>query len=135
MPGSILLVDDNRDTVDSIAILLRESGHDVAKAYSAPEALDLLDGNSHIHLVISDVRMPGLDGFDFRRVVRHRFPGLPMVLITGIPITSDDVVPRDAAILQKPIDIGELEQAIAEALQSHASSDSGGSTSTALQSL
>ena len=48
MPGSILLVDDNRDTADAIALLLRECGHDVATAYSAPEALDLLDTNAGI---------------------------------------------------------------------------------------
>ena len=117
MPPSILLVDDNRDAVDAIAVLLRDSGHNVVKAYSARDALDLLDENPDIHLVVSDVRMPEVSGFDFRRVVRHRFPGLPMVLITGIPITSDDVVPRDAVILQKPIVLAELEQAIAEALQ------------------
>src|SRR5436853_378062 len=117
MPSSILLVDDNRDAVEAIALLLRESGHDVAKAYSASDALELLDENPGIRLVVSDVRMPGLSGFDFRRVVRHRFPGLPMVLITGIPITSDDVVPRDAVILKKPIALADLEEAIAEALQ------------------
>lgn len=121
MPRSILLVDDNRDAVDSIALLLAESGHDVAKAYSAREALDLLDENSGIDLVVSDVRMPEVSGFDFRRVVRHRFPDLPMVLITGIPITSDDVVPRDAVILQKPVAIADLERAIEEALQRGAS--------------
>jgi len=124
MPRSILLVDDNRDAVDAIAALLCESGHDVAKAYSARDALDLLDENPHIQLVVSDVRMPEVSGFDFRRVVRHRFPDLPMVLITGIPITSDDVVPRDAVILQKPVAIGELELAIAQALQQRVSRDS-----------
>jgi CheY-like chemotaxis protein len=124
MPRSILLVDDNRDAVDAIAVLLCESGHDVTKAYSARDALDLLDENPDIHLVVSDVRMPEVSGFDFRRVVRHRFPGLPMVLITGIPITSDDVVPRDAVILQKPIVIADLEHAIAEALERGVSRDS-----------
>jgi CheY-like chemotaxis protein len=117
MPRSILIVDDNRDAVDSIALLLSASGHDVAKAYSAREALDLLDENPDIDLVVSDVRMPEVSGFDFRRVVRHRFPNLPMVLVTGIPITSDDVIPRDAVILQKPIAIADLERAIADALQ------------------
>ena len=72
MPGTILIVDDNHDTADAIAFLLRESGHAVAKAYSAREALDLLDENPDFRLVVSDVRMPGVSGFDFRRVVRHR---------------------------------------------------------------
>ena len=135
MPGTILVVDDNPDTADAIALQLRESGHEVAKAYSAREALDLLDENPAFYLVVSDVRMPGVSGFDFRRVVRHRFPGLPMVLITGTTITSDDVVPRDAIILQKPVDIATLEHAIAEALQSSVSRNSRESTSNSFDSI
>jgi CheY-like chemotaxis protein len=135
MPGTILVVDDNPDTADAIALQLRESGHEVAKAYSAREALDLLDENSAFHLVISDVRMPGVSGFDFRRVVRHRFPGLPMVLITGTTITSDDVVPRDAIVLQKPVVIATLEHAIAEALQSSVSRNSREATSDSFDSI
>jgi len=135
MPGTILVVDDNPDTADAIALQLRESGHEVAKAYSAREALDLLDENPAFYLVVSDVRMPGVSGFDFRRVVRHRFPGLPMVLITGTTITSDDVVPRDAIILQKPVVIATLEHAIAEALQSSVSRNSRESTSNSFDSI
>ena len=81
------------------------------------------------------VRMPGVSGFDFRRVVRHRFPGLPMVLITGIPITDDDVVPRDAVILQKPVVIEMLEHVIAETLQSSVSRNSQESTSNTFGSI
>ena len=91
---------------------LREYGHTVTAAYSAREALDLLDESPEIRLVVSDIRMPEVSGFDFRRVVRHRFPGLPMVMITGIPVTSEDVVPRDTAILQKPVAARDLQQVI-----------------------
>jgi DNA-binding NtrC family response regulator len=116
MPGSaaeaVLIVDDNRDVADALAMALREYGHTVTAAYSAREALDLLDEKPEIRLVVSDIRMPGVSGFDFRRVVRHRFPGLPMVMITGIPVTSEDVVPRDTAILQKPVAASDLQQVI-----------------------
>jgi DNA-binding NtrC family response regulator len=109
---TVLIVDDNRDAADALAMALREYGHTVTAAYSAREALDLLDEKPEIRLVVSDVRMPDVSGFDFRRVVRHRFPGLPMVMITGIPVTSEDVVPRDTAILQKPVAASDLQQVI-----------------------
>ena len=121
--ATILVVDDNRDALDAIAMLLQELGHAIAKASSTREALDLLDESPNVGLIVSDVRMPGVSGFTFRRVVRHRFPKLPMILVTGLPITSDDVVPRDAAaILQKPVAIEELERAVAEALKDRPSS-------------
>ena len=56
-------------------------------------------------------------GFDLFRVLRHRFPALPVILMTGLPITSDDVIPRDVTILEKPIGMEKLEQAIADATE------------------
>ena len=118
MPKSILLADDNRDIVDSLAALLRLSGYTVVPAYSVREALDLLDASPGVDVVVSDVRMPNEDGFDLFRILRHRFPSLPVVLMTGLPITSDDVVPHEGvAILEKPIAIEQLERAIAEATE------------------
>jgi len=118
MPSTVLLADDNREMVDSLSELLRLSGHSVIAAYSVREALDLLDEEpQRIDVVVSDIRMPGADGFDLFRVLRHRFPDLPVVLITGNPTTSDDVIPRGVTILQKPVGIVELQQAIAEAAE------------------
>jgi FixJ family two-component response regulator len=61
--------------------------------------------------------MPGVDGFDFLRVVKHRFPKLPTVLTTGMPVTDDDVVPHGALILEKPFAVEDLKRAVAEQLQ------------------
>ncbi len=120
-PHTILVVDDDRDTVDTIAVLLEETGMGLAvvSAYSAREGLDRLDDCPEIRLVISDIRMPGVDGFDFLRVVKHRFPALPTVLTTGLPITKDDVVPWGALILQKPFAFDDLKRMIAEQLRIH----------------
>lgn len=116
-PRTILVVDDDRDAADTIAVLLESSGMSVLPAYSAREGLDRLDERADICLVVSDIRMPGLDGFDFLRVVKHRFPALPAVLTTGLPITDDDIVPRGALILQKPFAVEDLKRAVAEQLQ------------------
>ena len=114
---TILVVDDDRDAADTIAVLLEATGMAVLSAYSARDGLDRLDECPDICLVISDIRMPGVDGFDFLRVVKHRFPKLPTVLTTGLPITDDDVVPHGALILEKPFAVEDLKRAVAEQLQ------------------
>ncbi|MEO8303294.1 MAG: response regulator [Betaproteobacteria bacterium] len=114
---TILVVDDDRDTADTIAALLETTGMPVLSAYSAREGLDQMDECPDICLVISDIRMPGVDGFDFLRVVKHRFPSVLTVLTTGLPISDDDVVPHGALILQKPFAVEELKRAVAEQLQ------------------
>ena len=91
-----------------ISTFLVTSGYKTIPAYSAREALDALDGDPSVGFVISDVRMPELDGFDFLRVVKHRFPHLKVILVTGHGITDDDVVPAGATILKKPIEFDSL---------------------------
>jgi CheY-like chemotaxis protein len=115
--GTILVVDDNRDAADTTAVLIEEMGLVAMPAYSAREGLDRLDECPDVCLVISDIRMPGLDGFDFIRVVKHRFPALPTLLTTGLPITEEDVIPRGASILQKPFAKEDLRRAMAEHLR------------------
>ncbi len=113
---TILVVDDNRDTALSLATLLEVLGYTAIPAISAREAVDLLDETPTIRLVLSDIRMPDVDGFDLLRVLRHRFPELPIILMSGLPITSDDVIPREAAILEKPIATGELKRLLEQKL-------------------
>jgi len=118
--ATVLVVDDNRDSVEGVAILLELSGHPVVRAYSAPEALNVLDENPSIGLVLSDVKMPQLDGYDFFRVVAHRYPKLPVVLMTGFPILDDDDPPPHADVLTKPFDAKLLERITARYLPSKA---------------
>jgi CheY-like chemotaxis protein len=113
---TILVADDNRDAVDVVARLLEAADYSVIAAYSVRQALDLLDERPEIDLVLSDIRMPEIDGFDFLRVLRHRFPSLPIVLITGLPLTDEDVIPTEAVILEKPFAIEDLERVISERL-------------------
>ena len=114
--SAVLVVDDNRDSVEGVAMLLEMSGHPVVRAYSAPEALNLLDEHPSIGLVLSDVKMPQLDGYDFFRVVAHRYPKLPVVLMTGYPIEDDDDPPPHADVLTKPFDAQLLQRITARYL-------------------
>lgn len=112
--SSVLVLDDDHDTVDWLAAVLRGRQYEVICAHSSAQALDSLDSSGPVQLIISDVRMPGLDGFDFFRVVKQRFPNIRVVLMTGYPIVEDDIVPRGATILKKPFDVEGLFRAIAQ---------------------
>ena len=100
----ILVVDDNRDTADSMVMLLELEGLDATPAYSAQDALEILDGDKPYGVVICDVRMPDVNGFDLFRAVRYRFPAMHVILVTGKSITDDDVLPHGAQILRKPVE-------------------------------
>jgi DNA-binding response OmpR family regulator len=116
--ATVLVIDDDEDIVESLKVLLQTSGYAAIAATSVREALDLLDEHSDIGLVISDIRMPDVDGLDLVRVLRHRFPTLPTILVSGMPLTDEDVIPREATlILSKPVSPAELEQAIATMLR------------------
>jgi DNA-binding NtrC family response regulator len=110
---SILVLDDNRDAADTLAALLASEGHAVRPAYSVRDALDVLDEDPGIAAVLADIRMPDVDGFDFLRVVRLRRPSVNVILITGHAITEEDVVPRGATVLQKPVALPALLEALA----------------------
>lgn len=109
----VLVVDDNSDFAETLAIQLGQHDRLAVTATSVRQALDMLDDDASIGVVVSDVRMPGVDGLDFRRVLRHRFPKLPVVLMSGMPIEKDDLVPSHVVVLQKPFSVDALIYALA----------------------
>ena len=113
----ILFVDDDEDAAASYRVLLSPAGYAVSAVHSVREALDLLDERPDIRLVVSDVRMPDVDGLDLLRVLRHRFPTLPCILLTGAVLTREDVVPHGALVLTKPVPVEALTRAISEKLR------------------
>jgi signal transduction histidine kinase len=79
----ILLVDDDALVSDGTAAMIEDLGHEVIEASSAAAALALLDASPDVDLVITDYAMPGMTGFEFAKLVRERYPALPIVLATG----------------------------------------------------
>ena len=118
--SKILVVDDNLDLAQSIAMLLEQHGRPAIAVATVREAVDLLDDDPAIQLVVTDIRMPDLSGLDLRRVLRHRFPKLPVILMTGLPPSEDDPAPANAVVLQKPFPIEALVKLIDERLNADA---------------
>ena len=76
----ILLVDDDEHVLHTLAEALVDIGHELLCAPNASQALGSLDD---CELIITDVRMPGMDGLELLSTIRGRRPDLPVVLITG----------------------------------------------------
>jgi DNA-binding NtrC family response regulator len=80
--GMILVVDDDDPVRAMLARLLRTEGYSVRQASNAMEARSALD-SERPDLVISDTVMPGESGIELRRNIASRWPGLPVILISG----------------------------------------------------
>jgi len=82
----VLVVDDERDILDSLKELFDGSlkGVRVLTALSGPIALDLLR-KEPVDLIVSDYRMPQMNGLDFLKRTREVAPGIPRILITAFP--------------------------------------------------
>ncbi|MCQ6558401.1 response regulator [Paenibacillus mendelii] len=82
----LLIVDDEPYTVDGLFELLQETemlGLDLYKAYSANEAIEWLN-RVKIDIVLSDIRMPGMDGLQLQRQIKARWPRCKVIFLTGM---------------------------------------------------
>ena len=139
MSAQVLLVDDEPGVRLSVKEYLQEIGDfKVRVASSADEAWQLLQQQTP-DLVISDVMMPQVDGYQFLKRLREdpRFKSLPVVFLTARGMTSDRILGYQAGVdayLAKPFDPDEL-VAIVENLLERRSLNSGEASSTELEKI
>lgn len=84
MKGNILVVDDEQIVLKSCERVLKPEGYEVDTASSGNEALGLLEKNKY-DLIVTDIKMPEMDGLEFMRRVRVKNPDINIVVITGHP--------------------------------------------------
>jgi CheY-like chemotaxis protein len=120
----ILLVDDDSAVREVTASILRDLGHVVIEVGSGGGALDLLDRNAQIELVILDFAMPGMNGMEVARQVRAKVPSCPVVFVTGYADTSalEDI--DETQIVRKPFIDNELADKVQIALANSAGNSS-----------
>ena len=114
--GRALVVDDNGDIADMLAAVLRHAGYNVSTADSGPAALAEAFA-SHFDIVISDIGLPGMNGYELARALRAMpgYASVPLVAVTGYAMYDD----RDRALeagfsdhISKPIDPVTLTRAV-----------------------
>ena len=79
---SVLVVDDNRDLLYLLSVRLISAGYMVYGATNGLEALEQMEKHS-VDVVLTDYRMPKMDGFEFLSVCRVKWPGTPVLFLSG----------------------------------------------------
>lgn len=119
---TILVVDDEVKLLEVLSVALANMGHAVLTAESAEEALEMLE-TREVHLVLSDLRLPRLNGRNLLEKVKATRPGLPVVIMTAYASLKDAVeIIKEGAFdyTVKPFDLGALEATVASALRFYA---------------
>ena len=121
--ATCLVVDDEPTVRRFLIRMLQAQGFQCFEAASGREALQVLDRIGEPPLIVSDMRMPEMDGIAFLEVVRNRYPDTSVIMLTGVSETSTavDCLHRGAAdFLLKPISMSELQARVARALEKRA---------------
>jgi CheY-like chemotaxis protein len=113
--GRILVVDDEADVREVLADVLASQGHTVTLAGGGQEALAYLERDP-FDLVITDLGMPDVNGWDVARAVKSGRQELPVLLLTGWADAVEAGVGRVDAVIKKPFDMTKLAAAVSAAL-------------------
>jgi two-component system response regulator PilR (NtrC family) len=110
----ILIVDDELSMREFLKILFEKDGYEVTVAADAKKALKIAD-KGKIDLVITDIRMPGMTGLELLAELKHRFPELPVIMITAFASPDDAILAmKNGAFdyITKPFDVDEIKKVI-----------------------
>lgn len=119
MSAKILVVDDEKSSVEATVEVLEREGYDLYAAAGGREALKTLD-EERIDVVITDLKMPDLSGIELLTHIRDRAPDTQVIILTGYGTVDSAVKAMHAgaiSYLQKPVNIDILRQTVRNALE------------------
>lgn len=109
----VLIVDDDEDTRDAMADALEAHGFNARGAGNGKAALDVLAGSDKPFVILLDLSMPVMDGYEFRaaQLANPASAGIPVILISGEKTARlNELKPH--AVVPKPIELSKLVEAI-----------------------
>lgn len=110
----ILVLDDDNDTIEILQHLLSGKGYRVKTASSSEQGMTMLSQNT-FHVLILDLRLPGMDGIEVLKRIRDRDRDLGIIILTGYPSVESAVASLKGGVsdyVQKPIDSQKLLESI-----------------------
>ncbi|NIA08689.1 MAG: response regulator, partial [Nitrospiraceae bacterium] len=116
---NILIVDDDQSIREFLEILLDKEGYRICSVASGEDAIQLME-QKDVSLVITDVRMPGIDGVTLLKKIKARYPDIPVILITAFASMDSAVAAMKEGAwdyLTKPFRIEEIREVVAKALE------------------
>ena len=117
----ILLVDDDETILAPFQRILQGEGYQVDTASNGREALEKA-GETEYQMVISDIKLPDVQGMEVARKIREQYKDTRLIIITGFPDLADSIETIDLGIdeiLIKPINADELLRVVKESLLEH----------------
>lgn len=118
---AVVVVDDDDFIRDSYSDVLRTLGYTVLVAEDGEHALQVMtDHDAPIHLVISDISMPNMDGLEFVGMLRAAYPNMKALLVSGqgpqYLVDNRDRIPEGVHFLAKPVTMGQLASRVRQIL-------------------
>ncbi len=120
MMKTILAVDDRKNSLKVLSAILTDEGYRVIQATSGQEALEIYAGSQHIDAVLSDFKMPGIDGLELFRQMNARRNAPPFLIMSAYGTVKSAVQALKQGVthyLIKPLDYEELSIVLAKAIR------------------
>ncbi len=117
----ILIVDDEEGLREGLGKLLEDEGYVVLSAETGEQALEILQ-QSHIDLVLTDIRMPGMDGIELLKKIRERHGDLGVIILTGYGQIESYIEAMNFGAIEyvsKPFKVNELKFIVNKVLSSN----------------
>ena len=116
-PAKILLVEDNDLNRELFRGYIMEMGHQAVAVSSGREALSILEKGG-VDLVVTDLSMPGITGYQVAQEAKKRNPGTPVILVTGWAVQQDETKLRESGVdflLKKPCKLLDFQEMVQKA--------------------
>mgnify|MGYP001051369557 CR=1 FL=1 len=112
---TVFIIEDDVDTRDMLAKFLELEGYNVELAANGRQALDLLTSGTNVNVIVLDLMMPVMDGWEFRRrqVEDARLRNIPTIVVSAAGRERLAQISADA-YLSKPVDMDELLERVAQ---------------------
>ena len=117
--ANVLLVDDEVSFVETFSERLEMRNLEISKAFSGEEALQVLEKNHNIEVIILDVKMPGMDGIETLVKIKEKLPLVEVIMLSGhadVESAIDGMKQGAFDYLMKPCDIDQIITKVSDAV-------------------
>ena len=117
--ANVLLVDDEVEFVETFSERLVMRNLEISKAFSGEEALQVLETNKNIEVVILDVKMPGMDGIEALAEIKKKYPLVEVIMLSGHSTVESAIEGMKKGAfdyLMKPCDMDQIVAKVTEAV-------------------
>ena len=121
--GLVLVIDDEPDVRKVVRMTLEKSGYDVLEAEDGEKAIAEVKKEENsllLNLIITDIRMPNMNGIDVIRYYQEEWPNVPLIVLTGFPdleMATSMLQHGISDYLVKPVESEKLRAAVAKAIE------------------